>query len=140
MNRPLLNDPAQFPDDLILSRELGKAKAAWDEFQAMLRRDYPPLAAEWQYYNDGKSWLCKVRRKDKTICWISVWRRFFKVTFYLNSRAEPLVRDSALAPALKDAFLCPAATTRFRHIGVDVRFRSALKPLKELIEIKLKVT
>jgi hypothetical protein len=137
MDRPALNDDAVFPDDVVLSRQLGKAKPAWDAFMAMLRQDYPQFSAEWRYYNDGKSWLCKVMRKDKTICWASVWDRYFRTTFYLSSRAEPLVRGSSLDCALKEGFVNLPAGAKFRHICVDVRFLSALKSVKELIEIKL---
>ena len=138
MDRPKLNDPGEFPGDELLARHLGKAKPAWDAFMAMLRSEYPEFAAEWRYYNDGKSWLCKVRRKDKTVCWVSVWDRFYKAAFYLNARAEPLVRASSLDGALKEGFLRPAAPAKLRSICVEVCYPSALKPVRELIEIKLK--
>jgi hypothetical protein len=30
------------------------------------------LIIEWDYYKDGKSWLCKIINKKKTICWLSI--------------------------------------------------------------------
>lgn len=139
MDRPCLNDPGEFPGDEVLARHLGKAKPAWDAFMKMLKDDYPQIAAEWRYYNDGKSWLCKVRRKDRTVCWVSVWDKFFKAAFYLNARAEDVVRCSSLDNALKDGFLNLPEGTKLRSICVEVCFRSTLKAVKELIEIKLKV-
>jgi hypothetical protein len=136
MDRPCLNDPDEFPGDEVLARHLGPAKPAWDAFLAMLRDDYPQFAAEWRYYNDGKSWLCKVRRKEKTICWVSVWKKFFKASFYLGERAEPLVLASALGQPLKDGYL--QCSGKLRPLRVEVCYESSLKQVRELIEIKLK--
>jgi hypothetical protein len=135
MDHPLLSDPHEFPGDEVLSRHLGKAKLAWDGFMGLLKGDYPQLSAEWRYYNDGKSWLCKVTRKTTTICWVAVWDRYFTVGFYLNAKAEPLVRAGSLDSALKGSFL--HATGKLRSIRVEVRARPALKAVRELIEIKL---
>lgn len=138
MDRPCLNNPNEFPDAAVLARYLGGAKSAWDAFMAMLKDDYPQIAAEWRYYNDGKSWLCKVTRKTATVCWVAVRDKFFTAAFYLNAKAEPLVRESSLAEALKDGFLHPDKESKFRAIRVEVRKKSDLHAIKELIEIKLK--
>lgn len=139
MNNPLLSDPKQFPDDKLLARLLGKAFPAWSAFQAMLRNSDPRLAGEWRFYNDGKSWLFKVSRQATTTCWVAVWDKYFTVAFYLNTRAEELVRDSSLDNALKQGFLHPGQTNKFRSIRVEVRKKSDLNAVEELLEIKRKV-
>ncbi len=139
MERPALNDPDVFPDDRVLSRQLGGARTAWSAFLALLKGEYPQLSHEWRYYNDGKSWLCKVTRQTTTVCWVSVWDKFFTVAFYLNARAEDLVRDSSLAGARKQHFLHPVEKNKLRAIRVEVRKKSDLNDIGELIDIKLKV-
>ena len=47
------------------------------------------LSHEWRYYQDGKAWLCKITFKKRTICWLSVWDGFFKVTSYFPQRYFP---------------------------------------------------
>lgn len=44
------------------------------------------LSSEWRYYNDGKSWLCKVSYKRKTIFWLSVWSGYFQIGFYFTEK------------------------------------------------------
>jgi hypothetical protein len=139
MERPLLNDPKEFPADQVLARCLGPAKGAWDAFMAMLRDDYPLVAVEWRYYNDGKSWLCKVTRKTQTLAWVAAWENYFSTAFYLNARAEDLVRASSLDKALKDSFLHPDKETKFRAIRVEVRKKSDLAAVKEVLGIKLQL-
>jgi len=79
---------------------------------ALLKKRDPRLCSEWRFYNDGRSWLFKVTRQATTVCWVSVWDKFFTVAFYLNSRAEELVRVSSLANALKQGFLHPPEANR----------------------------
>ena len=139
MDRPCLNDPNEIPDHAVLSRQLGPAMAAWSAFMELLRTEYPQISAEWRYYNDGKSWLCKVTRKAKTIGWIAVWDKYFTAAFYLNAKAEDMVRNSSLDSALKESFLHPNKISKFRAIRVEVRKKADLNAVKELIGIKEKM-
>lgn len=139
MPRPSLNDPKQIPNNKVLSAHLGKVKPAWIAFLALLKEKAPQLTHEWRYYNDGKSWLFKVNRHATTICWAAVWDKYFTVAFYLNARAEELVRNSSLDLALKHEFLHPVEANKFRSIRVEVRKKSDLNAVEELLDIKLKV-
>jgi hypothetical protein len=138
MERLSLNDANEFPDDKVLARQFGRAKPAWDAFMALLAANNPPLAAEWRYYNDGKSWLCKVTLKAKTICWASAWEKFFKISFYFTAKSEAAIGNSALDPAIKYSFIHPKGRCALRPITTEVRKASDLGAIKELIEIKLK--
>lgn len=139
MERPCLNDPNEFPDEAVLARQLGPAKAAWDTFMELLKDDYPQIAAEWRYYHDGKSWLFKVTCKAKTVCWVSVWDKFFKAGFYFTAKAEDAIRQSALAAAIKENFLHSAWKGTLRPVTIEARKISDLKAIRELIGIKLKI-
>lgn len=136
MDRPGLNDPDVFPDTTVLSRMLGPAKAVWDTFMEMLQENDPQIAAEWRYYNDGKSWLCKVVQRKTTICWVAVWDKYFSVAAYLNTKAEPLVRASSLHRAVKDSFL--QSDKKLRAITIEVRNKPDLEAVRELIGLKMK--
>lgn len=137
MEKPVLGDPNEFPCDEVLARCLGKAKPAWDAFRTLLKERYPQLVAEWRYYADGKSWLCKLTRKSATVSWVAACDRYFTVACYLNAKAEPLVRDSSLDRALKQPFL--RSSQKLRAIRIEVRSRAALDAVRELIDIKLSV-
>ena len=51
MDKPILKDPDEFPDDDVLRRALGRTKRSWDAFTDYLRKDHPETTAEWRYYN-----------------------------------------------------------------------------------------
>ena len=73
MEKPCLNDKSEYPDDEVLSRYLGEVKNTWDAFLGFIKESHPLYLAEWRYYNDGKSWLYKITKKKKTICWVAVY-------------------------------------------------------------------
>jgi hypothetical protein len=139
MIRPFLNDPDIFPDDIVLAKQLGQAWPSWDAFKAALEANVPSLPAEWRYYDDGKTWLCKVTHKADTVCWVSAWKKFFKVSFYFTAKAEAAINASSLDAERKHAFLHPKGKCSLRAVSIEVKKKSDLDPIKELIGIKLKL-
>jgi len=135
MEKPCLNDKDVHPNDKLLTRALGKAKSAWDSFTDFLDQTCPAFSREWRYYNDGKSWLYKVTKKKKTICWVAVCPGMFSTTFYFPERAGDLIKKSKLAKKYLDQF----ANNKYgktRGITVKIKKPADLAATKKLIEIK----
>jgi hypothetical protein len=136
VEKPCLNDKSEYPDDKVLSRALGKAKGVWDSFAAFLDESCPSISREWRYYNDGKSWLYKITKKKKTICWVSVYPDMFKTTFYFPDRAEDLIKKSKLNKKCVDQFVNGKKYGKIRGITVEIKKPADLNATKKLIEIK----
>ena len=136
MAAPCLNDQTEYPDDQVLKSCLGEAMGAWDRFAALLQSDYPNYSGEWRYYNDGKSWLYKITRKTKTICWVSVCRGKFTTTFYFPDRAESLIVNSTLRKKYIEQFVNGRRFGKTRALTVDIRKIADLSTTKKLIAIK----
>lgn len=136
MEKPILNDKEEYPDDKVLTKHLGKVKNTWDIFNQFIKEDYPLFAGEWRYYNDGKSWLFKVTKKKKTVCWVSVYSNMFKTTFYFPDRAEDLITQSELAQEYIDAFLYGKKYGKIKGVTVSIREPADLEATKILIIIK----
>lgn len=62
MNKPLLNDQNEYPDDAVLQKYLVGTKPYWDEITSWVAAQFPSRAFEWRYYNDGKA--CTLPRKS----------------------------------------------------------------------------
>jgi hypothetical protein len=136
MNAACLNDPDVFPDDAVLGAHLGKSMEQWRSFVEAVRTDHASLAVEWRYYNDGKAWLCKVVRKKKAMCWVSVWPSLFRITFFFGARNTAEVVDSHIGQSYKDAFLAQTGTRKFPALTVDVKTKKALKDALELLGLR----
>ncbi len=133
---PCLQDPDEFPSDEVLAKILGRNAALWKAFLELVESQQASLSVDWKYYRDGKRWLGKVVKKKKTVCWISVWPKLFKVAFYFGSKNDALVAKADIAPRLKEAFLATKGGT-FRPVTVEVASRAALKDVRALMALRL---
>ena len=82
MESLILTDPKEKPVNKVLEKALGKHYKRFTEFEEKINT--LGFTLEWNYYNDGKSWLCKVLFKKKNYCWLSIWNTGFKLTFYFT--------------------------------------------------------
>ena len=139
MEKPLLSDKDQYPDEEIIFSHVGAAKTWWQSIFSHIHSQYPDFSEEWRYYADGKSWLMKVTRKSETIFWLSVIPGGFKITFYFGDKAEPAILESKLSSDLKDAFQTGRRFGKIRAITLEVRGENEISEIKTLIELKLSI-
>lgn len=81
METQLLRDQHIFPSTEVLKNALKESYGVYEELIQTITNTQYGLTIEWNYYKDGKAWLCKVQYKKKTIFWLSVWDQFFKKEF-----------------------------------------------------------
>ena len=86
METQLLRKPEIFPSKEVLKNELGDVYNVLEELETRLTQDEFALTFDWHYYNDGKSWLCKVVHKKKTVFWLSIWEGFIQTGFFFLER------------------------------------------------------
>ena len=135
----VLIDPNVYPTDKIIFTHLGRTKAYWIAIFDFIQSDYPDFNKEWRYYKDGKSWLLKVTRKKKTICWVSVFKKGFRMTFYLVDRAEELIMKSSISEDLKAKFNEGKHYGKIRGLTIIFNNKNDVEYAKTLIDIKLKI-
>ncbi len=136
VDKPFLNDQAVYPTEEVLSQALGRVKKAWDSFMIYIHESYPSFTGQWRYYRDGKSWLYKLTQKKKTICWVSVYQRAFKTTFYFSDKAKELLTASELKQDYLDQFVQGKRYGKIRGVTVVIRKKADLQATKILIGIK----
>ena len=98
-----MRDADVFPTDEVLADALGGVYPVYVSFMAAVAAD--GLEHEWRYYNDGKSWLCKVLNKKKTVFWLSVWDGYFQVSFFFTEKHLEAIAALDITDAVKEDFL-----------------------------------
>jgi hypothetical protein len=139
MEKPLLNDKNEYPDDPVLKRYLGETKLVWDEFLSVIASQFPAMSFGWRFYNDGKAWLCKLTCKKKTMCWISVWDNFFKLSFYFTGKTGANINNLEIDPVLKENFLNSPYFGKLKALTIEVKSREILDSVRVLIDYKSKL-
>ena len=84
--KQLLREPEIFPSKEVLQDILGEIYDVLEALEQRLTQNEYALTFDWIYYNDAKSWLCKVCHKKKTVFWLSVWEGFFQTSFFFLER------------------------------------------------------
>ncbi|MFB6341142.1 DUF3788 family protein [Saccharicrinis sp. FJH62] len=99
--KPQLRDPQIEPTDDVLEQVLGEnVYPVFSELRQIAVNEYE-LEFQWRYYKDGGAWLCKVVHKKKTIFWLSVWNKYFRVAFYFTEKTRPGVTELSINDDLK---------------------------------------
>ena len=137
MEQLVLDNQEEFPSEEVIFSHLGRTKVHWLSLFEHIHSSYPEFSEEWRYYKDGKSWLLKVTRKKKTICWISVLKKKFRITFYFTDIAEPAILNSSISDELKEQFKNGKYFNKIRGLTITFSNKKDIEYAKTLIEIKL---
>jgi hypothetical protein len=138
MEAMVLKDKNVFPTEQVLEAALASSYPAFAELCGTLA--VMDVQLQWNYYNDGKAWLCKMLLKKKNLGWLSVWEGFFKTSFYFTEKHLEGIAALEIAESVKEEFcrakpvgkLIPMIFSihrqeQLKDVGTVVRFKKNLK-------------
>lgn len=102
MELPILKDKNIFPTNEVLADVLEASFPAFEAFSASA--EAANLTLEWNYYNDGKAWLCKVLSKKKNLAWLVVYQNYFRTTSYFTEKHLDRIADMEITESIKEEF------------------------------------
>ena len=137
MEQPILTNRDEFPTEEIIFSHIGKSKVLWQSVFSFIRATHPDLTEEWRYYNDGKSWLLKVVKKTKTVCWVAVLKNSFRMTFYFTDKAEQSIVNSSISDELIEQFQNGKRYNKIRGLTITFKYKKDVEYVKVLIALKL---
>ncbi len=102
MEENMLKYKEVFPNEEVLEFTLGKSYIAYRELISRLSEKN--ITTQWNYYNDGKSWLCKLLLKKRNLAWLSVYDKSFNVTCYFMEKHIEDIDNSHISQPIKEQF------------------------------------
>jgi hypothetical protein len=138
MDKPLLNEQAIFPSNEVLKGILAESYPIFEELSVILANEHG-LLLEWNYYNDGKCWLCKALNKKKNLFWLSAWNKFFRVSFYFTEKHLESFAALDIPEAIKENLCRAKPIGRLLPLLLEVRTRKQLPDLLKIVEFKKKM-
>ena len=135
MENQILTDPMVKPDINILENALGKNYGLFNEFVEKISVNN--FILEWNYYNDGKSWLCKILNKKKNMGWLSVWNTGFKITVFFTERTINGVYGLNINDDVKTMAKETKFTGKLLLIILLIKNKKALSDGLKLLEYKM---
>jgi hypothetical protein len=139
MSMNLLKEKDIYPSSLFLEQALGKVYVIYDLFIQTIQSSPYHLSVEWRYYFDGKAWLCKVTNKKKTICWISVWDKFFKISFYFAEKYRKEIELLCISIDNREEIKRSKVVGKLLPLIVEVKEEKQLKDILTIVDFKIKI-
>ncbi|KAA8479706.1 uncharacterized protein DUF3788 [Arcticibacter tournemirensis] len=136
MESQLLREQDVYPSESVIKQALGASYAVFAELEKTITSNTFALVPEWNYYKDGKAWLCKVLYKKKTVFWLSVWPGFFKVSFYFTEKNRDVIPSLSVDMDIKEAFMQAKPIGRLIPLTVNVSRKEQISDLLKLVECK----
>jgi hypothetical protein len=131
----LLTDPMEEPDNNALEAALGKKYKTYQEFTNKISEMH--LALEWNYYKDEKNWLCKVLNKKKNIAWLSIWDTGFKLTFYFTEKTIEGVYELGIDNQIKKAAKEMKPVGKLRPLIITIENKKMMNDAIEILKYKM---
>jgi hypothetical protein len=136
METHLLREQQIFPTKEVLENALGDSYLIFEELIEIITNTKYGLVPGWNYYRDGKAWLCKVCYKKKTVFWLSVWDKFFKTTFYFTEKNCSGIAELDIEENLKESFRCSKSFGKFMPLTININMKEQIKDVLRVIEYK----
>jgi hypothetical protein len=134
MEAMVLKDKNVFPTEQVLEAALGTSYPAFKELcDALAGMELQP---QWNYYNDGKAWLCKMLNKKKNLGWLSVWDGFFKTSFFFTEKHLEGIAGLDIAESVKDDFVRAKPSGKLIPIIFTIHREEQLKDVLTVVRFK----
>lgn len=137
MEPRVLSDKNEYPTEEVIFSHIGKYRQLWQSVFEKIHSEHPDFTEEWRYYNDWKSYLMKVKRKNHTIFWLSLLQDTFMMTFYFTDKSEKAIMDSRISDKLKEQFQCAKRWNKVRGLTVTFKSKRDVDYAMALIIVKL---
>ena len=132
----LLREPEIFPSEEVLKTVLGQVYDVWVALEKQLAQSEFSLMLEWNYYKDGKSWMCKVGHKKKNVFWLSVWEGFFKATFFFTERHLAGIAELDISEQIKEDFCRMKPIGKLLPMVISIDRQEQLADLLKIVKFK----
>ncbi|MCL2185287.1 MAG: DUF3788 domain-containing protein [Treponema sp.] len=137
METQILTDPMIKPNNKVLETALGKNFKRFMEFLSKIGE--LNLVPEWNYYNDGKSWLCKILNKKKNLAWLSVWNTGFKLSFFFTEKTIAGVYELDIDDEIKTIAKDMKPTGKLLPVVFLIKNKKMLSAGLRLLEYKMRL-
>ena len=136
METPVLREKDIFPSKEVLEIALGDSYLAFEELIQKVTDTQYGLEPVWNYYNDGKAWLCKVCFKKKTIFWLSVWDKYFKTGFYFTEKTGLGIKELEIDNEIKESFNRNKPIGKLIPLTITISLKEQISDVLKVIEFK----
>ena len=137
MDTSIFPDKAEKPTITDLKNALGKTFDLWVNLRDFVFKKYPDAFEEWHCAGAKYGWSFRIKDKKRAIIYLLPRDKYFKVAFVFGEKATQQILSCKISDEIKSELKNAKVYAEGRGIRLDIKDRSNLSDIKELIEIKL---
>jgi hypothetical protein len=131
------NDKSSTPRSKELKETLGRSSTLWDRLREHLVSEYQPLTDKWVMYSEKWGWSLQLKRKKRTILYMTPCKKHFLVGFVLGEKAVKAAHESDLPEPVLTMMDSATKYVEGRGVRIEVRTKKDLETTKKLAAIKM---
>jgi hypothetical protein len=132
----LFREPNIEPTNQLISEGLKGAFNAYTKLRESLISDLK-LSYQWNYYKDGKAWLCKVSHKKKTVFWLSTGDQSFTITFYFTQKNQSDIFALPIDISIKENFANAKHLGKLMPLTIEIHNDKPFSDILKIVNYKL---
>lgn len=131
------DDRSKQPRTGDLTKVLGRTGPHWDSLTAHIAAEYAPLDATWSFAGAKWGWSLRLRRKKRTVLYMTPCEKHFLVGFVLGEKAVKAAHQGGLPDAVLSTIDAARKYVEGRGVRIEVRSKKDLEVAKRLAAIKM---
>jgi hypothetical protein len=136
MEKPLFKDPQIAPTNETIKQVASSYFNVYNQLIDTITNDPYNLVPKWNYYNDGKTWLCKVEFKKKTVFWLSLWEEYFMSGFYFTAKNCDGITKLEIPENIKEDFFNRKPIGKLMPLSMNINSFEQIDHLLNIIIYK----
>ena len=138
MDISVFTDKGEIPNDEKLKEAIDNTYEIWKIIKTKVFELYPSAVKEWNFPGVKYGWSFRIKDKKRAILYFLPREKFFKVAFLFGQKAFNEIMQSGIREAIKSELKEARVYAEGRGIIIDVKDKSILDDIQQLIQTKLK--
>ena len=131
------DDKSSTPRSSELKETLGRSSSLWDQLRDHLASEYKPLAEKWMFSGEKWGWSLQLKRKKRTILYMTPCKKHFLAGFALGEKAVKAAHESDLTDSVLTLIDSARKYAEGRGVRIEVRTKKNLESTQKLAAIKM---
>ena len=120
-----------------LKKVLGKTFPIWETIIQATKTLYPEAKEDWSFPGEKYGWSFRLKDKKRAIIYLLPQERFFTASLVFGQKATTEILQSKISENIKEEIKNARVYAEGRGLRIDIKNKSILTDLKELIKIKI---
>jgi len=133
----IFEDKKHEPTQPQLDEALGRSATHWKALVEHARSEYAPLTEEWGFSGAKWGWSLRLKRKKRTIVYLTPRAKHFVAGFALGEKAVVALRDAGLPAEVEQVIDEAPRYAEGRGVRLEVRTKRDLDVVKRIAAAKM---